>query len=124
MAQHNDLGKWGEQVAADYLTARGYAIIDRNVREGHAEIDIVAQKDGDVAFVEVKTRTSPYIDPVEAIDEKKMKRLARAADAFLCSRKLTFRPRLDIITVVGTPQTDYKVEHLPDAFEPPLTTFN
>ena len=56
MAQHNDFGAQGEDIAIDYLRRKGYVILDRNWRSGHREIDIVARKDDTVVFVEVKAR--------------------------------------------------------------------
>ena len=56
MARHNDLGKWGEGVAADYLEQQGYSILERGWRSGHKDIDLIAFKQGILAFVEVKTR--------------------------------------------------------------------
>ncbi|MBR7052890.1 MAG: YraN family protein, partial [Bacteroidaceae bacterium] len=54
MAQHNSTGNSGEDLAADYLVAKGYFIVERNWRSGHKEIDIVARREGVVVFVEVK----------------------------------------------------------------------
>ena len=58
MAQHNEFGQISEDRAAAYLMARGYTIRNRNWRVGHKEIDIIAQKDGVIVFIEVKTRKS------------------------------------------------------------------
>ena len=56
MAAHNELGKEGELLAANHLQSEGYVIRHRNWRCGHKELDIVAEKDGTLVFVEVKTR--------------------------------------------------------------------
>lgn len=121
MARHNDVGSWGENVAAGYLTGRGYAIAGRNVRIGHSEIDIIAVKGGDIAFVEVKTRSTAAVDPLEAVSPDKMRRLARAADRYIKSTGCRHRPRFDIITVVGS-RDSFRIEHFEDAFLPPLLT--
>ena len=55
MAAHNELGKEGELLAANHLQSEGYVIRHRNWRCGHKELDIVAEKDGTLVFVEVKT---------------------------------------------------------------------
>ena len=120
MARHNQTGQWGEEIARQYLAARGYAIMDSNLHVGHKEIDIVALKGTRIVFVEVKTRTSDLYDPIEAIDNKKILRMCRAADSFLRSHKFNQDPQFDVITVTGS-QTDYRVEHYPDAFLPPLS---
>lgn len=122
MARHNLTGEWGEKVAREYLLAQGYAIGGENTRIGNYEIDFIAMKDDVVAFVEVKTRTEPEFDPLEAVDSRKRARLARAADAYMNASNLPLSPRFDIITIIGTPE-DYEIEHFPDAFMPPLTTF-
>ena len=57
MAAHNELGKWGEDCAADYLQRKGYTIVERDWKSGHRDIDIIAaDKDGTIVFIEVKTR--------------------------------------------------------------------
>ena len=56
MAIHNELGRWGEDYAADFLAAQGYRIVERNWRFGHHDIDIIASKGNEIVFVEVKTR--------------------------------------------------------------------
>lgn len=56
MAKHNELGKEGENAAAEYLMSKGYSIRHRNWHSGKRELDIVAQKDGELIVVEVKTR--------------------------------------------------------------------
>lgn len=122
MAQHNELGKWGESVAYDFLVSRGYSILATNHRVAGIEIDIIAQLDNSIAFVEVKTRKSPIYDPLEAITPQKKMRLARAADAWLRMTRVPWRPQFDIIAVVGN-QQDFEVTHYPDAFLPPLRCY-
>lgn len=122
MAQHNQTGKWGENIAADYLTAKGYAIVDRNARQGGVEVDIIATRGQTIAFVEVKTRTSPLTDPLEAVGPQKVRRLARFADTYMRTSGLPYRPQIDLISIVGS-EHDYEVTHIEDAFEPPIRTY-
>ena len=120
MAQHNDFGQISEDRAAAYLMARGYTIRDRNWRVGHKEIDIIAQKDGVIAIVEVKARKSDrYGDAIEAVTDQKIHHLVSAAHAYVRYHRIDLPIRFDIITVVGT-EPPYKIEHIPDAFYPPL----
>ena len=64
MSEHNDLGKLGEKLAAEHLRKKGYDILVQNYFFGKAEVDIVARKDNQLVFVEVKTRQSSYlVDP-------------------------------------------------------------
>lgn len=112
-------GQWGEEVAAAYLIAQGYAILERNWRMGHLELDIVAQKGGTVAFVEVKTRQSLDVDPTSAVTRRKRSRIITAADVYLRRYRLPFEYRFDIVAITGTPHS-HIVEHIPDAFMPQL----
>ncbi len=120
MALHNDLGKWGEEMACDFLIGKGYCVMERNVRLGHNEIDIVAMKGPRMVFVEVKTRGSFGEEALDAIDDKKMRRLCNAADAYLRAHNLPHEPQMDVVVVEGSPETGCKITHIPDAFMPPL----
>lgn len=121
MARHNDTGKWGEEVATGLLVTKGYAIVARNVKVGSVEIDIIATKDNRVCFVEVKTRSSDFVDPLEAVDTRKRSRMVRASDTWMQSTRVTLEYQFDIILITGTPDS-YTIEHIPDAFFPGLTT--
>lgn len=122
MAKHNELGEWGEKMAMLHLVKLGYAIVSQNEKIGCYEIDIIATKGDTIAFVEVKTREKSYEDPVDAVDEKRMRRMARAADSYIRAYNIKFEPQFDVITIVGTPQSGYELVHFPDAFFPPLET--
>ncbi|HBI59129.1 MAG: YraN family protein [Duncaniella sp.] len=122
MARHNELGAWGEKVAREYLLTQGYAIGGENTRIGNYEIDFIAMKGDRIVFVEVKTRSTDYVDPLEAVDSRKRARLVRAADEYIRSMNIRLEPQFDIITVVGSPEK-YEIEHFPDAFFPPLRSY-
>lgn len=117
MADHNELGKEGEQIAVDLLLQKGYKIIDRNWRFQKAEIDIIAQKESDtLVIVEVKTRSNNFIgSPEEFVTPKKIKLLVKAANEFVISRNYDVEVRFDIIAIVKNAKYQ-KVEHLEDAF--------
>lgn len=84
MARHNILGLNGESLAASYLQEKGYTILDRNWRSGHKELDLVVRKDSTLVVVEVKTRSSDnFGSPQDAVDERKIRRLVMAADAYV-----------------------------------------
>lgn len=116
MAAHNELGKWGEQVAADYLEAKGWKILHRDWKFDHKDLDIVCidNKTNTIVFVEVKTRsTDMWGEPSEAIDLKKKNNLINAATAYLYKYGLFGRIwRYDSISIVGTPDTTYSIEHI------------
>lgn len=122
MARHNNVGKWGEELACEKLRSDGFTVVDTNWRSGHNEIDIVAVKDNTIVFVEVKTRTDKDTDPFDAIDSKKIAHLSRAAHSYIRSNEIRQIPRFDIIGICGTPE-DYSLEHIRDAFYPPLKTY-
>ncbi len=122
MARHNEVGRWGEELAADYLVEHGYAICECNWHVGSYEIDIIAMRDDVLVFVEVKTRTNIDEDPLEAIDRRKILYMARAAQAYLLAKNLPHRIQFDLFAISGTPD-NYKLEHLPDAFDVPAKTY-
>jgi len=89
---------------------------------GNYEIDIIAQQGSFMIFVEVKTRASGYVDPLQAVGKRKRAHIVAAANVFLRNLDQPFDYRFDIITIVGTP-SNYTVEHIPDAFHPSLRTY-
>lgn len=118
MAAKDDLGRAGEDRAAQHLTTHGYRILDRNWRCSQGEIDIVAEHDGILGIVEVKTRRSTgFGHPFEAIDERKRQRLWRLGYAWasehrdLAARRML---RLEIIGIVGADPATGALEHLVD----------
>lgn len=123
MAKHNDTGHWGEDIAADYLTENGYAIVARNWHAGKLELDIIAMKDDTLVIAEVKTRTTKNDDPLESVDNKKILNIVRAAEAYIMQHDIPHQIRFDLFAIAGTPD-DYSFEYLPDAFYPPLKTYN
>ena len=120
MARHNETGKWGEEIATGLLVSKGYAIVERDVKVGRVEIDIIATKDNRVCFVEVKTRSTDFVDPLEAVDTRKRARMVRAADAWMQGNRIMLEYQFDIILIIGTPDS-YTVEFIPDAFFPSLS---
>ena len=119
MAVHNELGKWGESVAREYLLTQGYAIGGENIRVAGVEIDFIAMRDDAICFVEVKARSTDFTDPADAVDSRKRSRLVRAADTYIRTHGIPLEPRFDLVLVIGTPDS-YTVEHIPDAFLPTL----
>ena len=123
MAEHNELRKWGEDEAALYLEDEGYVIIDRDWKIGKRDLDILAlSPDGKtLAVVEVKTRSGDeYQQPEEAVDGRKMRNLAIAANAYVKEHQVDKELRFDIISVVGVGHQVEHLEHLKDAFNPML----
>ncbi|MDX1277485.1 YraN family protein [Oceanihabitans sediminis] len=116
MAQHNELGKIGEDLAVDYLLQKGYYILERNYRFQKAEVDIIAKLNDVLAIVEVKTRsTIDFGNPQDFVKPKQIQRLVKAVDEYVIANELDVEVRFDIIAVVKTGKT-YEIEHLENAF--------
>lgn len=116
MADHNELGVLGEQLAAAYLLAQGYELLERNYRFDKAEIDIIAQKGEMIVVVEVKTRNSAFFgDPQSFVTPSKIKLLIKAANEYLISNQMKNEVRFDIISVLKNNTTE-DIEHFPSAF--------
>lgn len=116
MAEHNDLGKKGEELAVDFLLNKGYAILQTNYMFQKAEIDIIAQIGNTLAVVEVKTRTSNAMgNPQEFVNKKKIQLLVKAINNYVIDNNLDVNVRFDIIAVLFT-KNEPTIEHIEDAF--------
>ncbi|GAA4422567.1 YraN family protein [Pontibacter saemangeumensis] len=112
---HIRTGQDGENRAAAYLQHNGYTIVRKNYRHRRAEVDIIAQKENLLVFVEVKTRgTDRYGYPEEAVDFRKEALLLSAAEAYIEETEWQHEVRFDIISItLSSPPT---VHHIEDAF--------
>jgi len=116
MAQHNELGKKGEQLAVDYLLKHGYSIVERNYRFQKAEVDIIAKKETILAIIEVKTRsTSDFGNPQDFVKPKQIQHLVKAVDEYVTKNNLDVEVRFDIIALVKQ-SNSFDIEHLENAF--------
>jgi putative endonuclease len=116
MAEHNELGKKGEELAVEYLRENGYKILDRNWTFQKAEIDIIAEKENILAIIEVKTRSSTDFGlPQDFVKPKKIQLLVKAVNAYINDREIDFEVRFDIIAVQKNGES-FAIEHLTDAF--------
>ena len=118
MAKKDELGRWGEDVAAARLRALGYDIVDRNWRCPRGELDIVARVPGGTAFVEVKTRSSvAFGHPFEAITTAKLARLHALGLAWCREHPGRHgRIRVDVVAVVAAAGDEPAVELMKDVF--------
>ncbi|MBQ4519639.1 MAG: YraN family protein [Bacteroidaceae bacterium] len=120
MSEHYELGKKGEEEAANFLTKKGFYIMHRNWRCGKLELDIVARDGDEIVFVEVKTRRNTYFGyPDEAIDDRKIRRIVSAAGAYVRYYSINLPIRYDVVSVIGM-EPPFEIEHVPDAFFPPM----
>lgn len=116
MAQHNELGKKGEEMAVEYLLTKGYEIVARNFIYQKAEVDIIARQDNILAVVEVKTRSTPdFGDPQDFVKKKQIQQLVKAIDYFVNEHNLDVEVRFDIIAIIRN-KAGTRLEHLEDAF--------
>ena len=112
------LGRWGEKVAAHFLEAKGYVIVERNWRTGRGELDLVAQDGPLLVFVEVKTRRGQqYGTPEESITPRKQEKLLELVQLYLTDHALTdVEWRVDVVAIELDKQGKLiRCEHIPEA---------
>lgn len=119
MALHNELGKWGEDVAARYLENKGYRILERDWKDKHKDLDIVAVDNGCLVIVEVKTRRqNTLVAPELAVDYRKIKNITLATNKYVKLNCIDLPIRFDIVAITGSNDENCSVEHIEDAFLP------
>lgn len=116
---NKSIGDRGEDLAVFYLENKGYTILERNYRFEHAEVDIVAYDDREIIFVEVKTRkNADFGEPEEYVDDAKITRICKAAEAWLYERNMVGSPaRFDVIAIISERKTKHRIKHFENAFE-------
>jgi putative endonuclease len=121
MAKHNDLGDFGEERAADYLRSQGYILRHQNWKSGKKELDIVAEKENVLVVVEVKTRsTDSFLHPKDTVTNAKIRHTVHAAEAYIFKYDLMMETRFDIVSVIPGEDGHFTIEHIEDAFLPPV----
>ena len=116
MAEHNDLGRVGEEKAVAFLQEKGYDILATNWVFDKAEIDIIAQKGNVLAVVEVKTRSSlDFGLPQDFVKPKKIQLLLKAVNEYVISKDLDVEVRFDIIAIHNE-KNKFNIEHIEGAF--------
>ena len=101
MAQHNAIGKQGEELARKYLANRGYRILEQNYKTRRGEIDLVARYKNTLIIIEVRTKHhEQFGTPEETIDYKKRLRLLKNANAYVAKVKHSGPYRIDVICVI------------------------
>ena len=100
MAQHNLTGNNGEALAVKYLSENGYRVLHKNWRYSHWEVDIIAEKDSILHFIEVKTRlTKKFGHPEDGVDNKKIQNLINAAEEYLYQQPQWKRVQFNILSI-------------------------
>ncbi len=116
MAEHNDFGAAGEQMARDYLAKEGYTILETNWRHLSHEVDIIAKKGDILAFVEVKTRNSRFLgEPEIFVSRTQQKAYITVADAYVTKNNRTEEVRFDIVSIVLNSK-EQSINHIEGAF--------
>lgn len=117
MANHNDLGSLGEQLAQEYLQGLNYTLVAQNWQWGKAEVDIIAYDKEVLVFVEVKTRQQATFGPPElAVTAKKQQLLYGLATEYMYQIEHEQEFRFDVIAIIIEPKIS--IQHFPDAFFP------
>lgn len=116
MYEQHRIGAEGEDLAQDYLRSEGYLIVERNWRRGsHIELDIIAERDGVLHFVEVKTRKAEGLtSPEEAITPKKVRALVRAINNYVSQHNIECDVVLDLIAIENNPDGSHELRFVPD----------
>lgn len=116
MAEHNDLGKLGEQLASEYLVDKGFKIIEKNYRSGKGEIDIITINPvGNYVFFEVKTRRGGG-EPEQAVSNKKIQLLLETIEQYKYENKIEDETFLDILALILYDNEAPKFEHFHDVW--------
>lgn len=115
------IGRWGEELAADYLRRKKYKIIGLGYRTRHGEIDIIAENRSFVVFAEVKLRKSKsFAEAREFVDRGKQRRLTTTALSWLSENETEKQPRFDVIEIYaqnGEKTEKPEIKHYENAFE-------
>lgn len=116
MAEHNILGKQGEDIACRFLENNCYTILERNWRWRKLELDIIAQKDNEIIIIEVKARrNNNFGEPEDFVSDYKIKNIINAAEVYIKKRKTDMSVRFDIISITGI-NDNYEIKHIENAF--------
>jgi putative endonuclease len=115
MAEHNEFGKKGEKLAADFLSRKGHEVVCMNYRVGRDEIDVISKVNNLLVFTEVKARSN-YAGgfPELAVSKQKQKRMARVAQHYIEQNQYAGEIRYDIVAIVK----GFPIHHIEDAFFP------
>jgi putative endonuclease len=120
MSESHSLGQKGENAAVAFLEKAGYRIRHRNWKSGKRELDIVAENNDLIVFVEVKTRTDDqWMEPRNLVPRDKQRSIIYAADGYIQKYNITKESRFDVIILMGKSEP-FKIDHIENAFYPTL----
>ncbi len=120
MAEHNELGKSGEDYAYEYLLKKGFDVLEKNWRHNKDEVDMIAVHNNCLVIIEVKTRSNLYFgEPQIFVNKKKQAFMIRAANAYIMKNDIHVETRFDIVSVILSGNR-VSIKHIEDAFYPTL----
>ena len=116
MTEKREIGTKGENEAVNFLLANGYNVVHRNFRFGRGEIDIIAQNDKVLVFIEVKTRNnSNFGYPEDFVSEHQQERIHLVAEEYIVKSGWQGDIRFDVIAILNN-KDEYQLDHFEDAF--------
>lgn len=108
-----NLGRLGENAAAEYLKERGYQLLKRNYKRGRGEIDLIMTFERYLVFAEVKTRREGYlVSPLQAVTNEKQARILLTAQQYLAEYPCDLQPRFDVIEVLVPKKGSFSVKEI------------
>ena len=121
MGKSNLSGAWGEALAAEFLRKKHYKLVAAGFQCRFGEIDIIAEKDKTIIFVEVKTRAeNSIVSPREAVDSRKQQRIILTANDYISKTETLLQPRFDVAEVTTLSRADgttgYRLNYIENAF--------
>ncbi len=120
MSDRHSLGPQGEELAAGYLVRQGFRIRHRNWRSGRSEVDIIAENEQYIVFVEVKSRSADFaVHPAEAVSVPKQRTIINAASNYIDTYGIFKEARFDIITVIISGNS-HELDHIENAYYPTM----
>lgn len=119
MAEHNNLGKEGENLAEAYLTEQGCEILERNFTYGRLEIDLILREGPFIVAVEVKSRKgAPRESFIQAVGKVKIRSMVSALEFFMRIKNIDLETRFDLVLVHFHNHETPTIEHIPRFFVP------
>ena len=120
MSDRHSLGPQGEELAAGYLVRQGFRIRHRNWRSGRSEVDIIAENEQYIVFVEVKSRSADFaVHPAQAVSVPKQRTIINAASNYIDTYGIFKEARFDIITVIISGNS-HELDHIENAYYPTM----
>lgn len=112
-----EFGRWGEEKAKSYIEEKGFKIIEKNFRISRGEIDLIAEKENTIIFIEVKTRKNSFFGPPQsAVNFKKQNKIKKVAKYFLVNNNYKdYKKRFDVIAIIYN-NKNIDIEHYKNSF--------